>query len=1381
MADVFISYAREDSDFAYRLNDAFKSRQCSTSIDVLDILPAEEWPSRVESLIAGSDSFLFVISPDSVGSQACREEIACSVKFNKRLIPVVARQIRDSDAPPEIASINWLFLRQEDDFEQGLQALTQILRTNPTWVRAHSRLTERALEWEGRNKDASFLLRGQDLEDAQAWLSEAPGMEPSPTRQQTDFINAGVVAEKRRQRRTILTLVIFSLVAAGLAIWAELNRREAVRQRNVAESERQIAVGRQLAAQAELERQQEPQLLERSGLLAVEALRRLDAQGMRSLAADKVARQVLSLLPRRPVLRVKHSFRSLNADFSGDGRYLATGGGVENSLNIWSASGSSDAAEMQPAGIFMDAVFASGSRLVTQSREGPVEIWDRTDGHRVKEIAHDSLFAMAISPDGRLLGATIPEGVVLWEISTGQEVARIEKAGVRGVQFSPDSTRLAIGVGRSSVSLWEIASAKELWSRTIGRSPQAFAFDRDGTKLAIVGGDDLVPGMVTVLSAQSGDRLADMEGHTSIVWNVAFSPDGESLGTASWDRSARIWSVASGEQLQKLKMDAHVSRGSKLAFSPDGRYLIVHGGTFGGSAKVAEAWETASGSKASWTTGLGDIGSIAFHPQANSVAIASPQSGLTVLDLTEESQLAAFRHSGAVVAAFAPDGSYLAAAGAGTTRVWELESNERVAEFSHLPQVEALLFDPDGSSLAVSSWTHTAEIHDLSGNQTRRLPHSSLVRAVALNADASLAAIAGADNTVVWDLATGKPRFEASHEGRAWVMDFSSNGAYLAMAGQDGRVAIVVDTATGKTRTRLTHDADLRSIRFSQDSRHLVTAAGLQARVWDAESGEAIAAMAHDDGLFKAVLAPDGQLVATASKDKTARIWDAATGRELHRLRHDGEVWDVAFSPDGKYLATASQDRTARVWDARTGREVTRINHELGVPALAFSPDSNYLATAGDDAIGRISMLPEGRELQRFNEMFGLESVTYSASGSYIAWTANEGTWIYDIGSVGAGEVVRLNHEDGITALAFRPDGHRLASIDRGGVGHLWETQSGRELAREPLALGEVSSLRFAPGGKSVLMESRDGPWFWEPERLRGSEHTMQVETAAVNFSHNGRFQATAYTYGTVVVEQCEDGHEIAQIDNPADRIRSVFISPDGRSLLTASIEHAIRLWDTKSRSELASTVATTGAEGANDYVQAAFLEDGVYVVMAGPYELRVWEARSDREIGRAERDGKIRAVAMSPDQAYFALGNDDGSAEVWSMQSGQLVSKMQRHAGDVVALAFDPESRYLATASGLGREDRTARVWEVASGREIVRLRHDQTVDAVAFSPDGRYLASGGGDGIVRLWYWLPQDLIEEACARLTRNLYPFEQANYLPKEEDYEPTCKNLPLTSR
>jgi tetratricopeptide (TPR) repeat protein len=233
--DIFISYSRKDREFVRRLDQALRQRKHEAWVDWDDIHPAEEFMQAIRSAIERTDAFVFVLSPDSVGSQVCGREVAHAVSHNKRLIPIVAREVDAHAVPGTLAGINWIFCRESDDFDTAVGKLIDALDTDLGWVRHHTRLLTRAIEWKENGNSSSFALRGEDLRSAEQWLAQA-GAERhrQPTELQTEYILASRRAATRRQRMMLGAVSFGFLVSVVLAILAFLQRQEAIRQKAMA-------------------------------------------------------------------------------------------------------------------------------------------------------------------------------------------------------------------------------------------------------------------------------------------------------------------------------------------------------------------------------------------------------------------------------------------------------------------------------------------------------------------------------------------------------------------------------------------------------------------------------------------------------------------------------------------------------------------------------------------------------------------------------------------------------------------------------------------------------------------------------------------------------------------------------------------------------------------------------------------------------------------------------------------------------------------------------------------------------------------------------------------------------------------------------------------
>jgi hypothetical protein len=178
---VFVSYSRKDMAFADRLEVALKARGFAVLIDRQEIYAFEDWWKRIEALIGGADTVVFVISPDAVRSDVALKELTHATSLNKRFAPIVCRLVEDVAVPEALRRLNFIFFDDPAQFEASADLLAQALQTDIAWIRRHTEFGDIAHRWAEAGQPGGMLLHPPVLDQAEAWLSFRPSGAPSPT------------------------------------------------------------------------------------------------------------------------------------------------------------------------------------------------------------------------------------------------------------------------------------------------------------------------------------------------------------------------------------------------------------------------------------------------------------------------------------------------------------------------------------------------------------------------------------------------------------------------------------------------------------------------------------------------------------------------------------------------------------------------------------------------------------------------------------------------------------------------------------------------------------------------------------------------------------------------------------------------------------------------------------------------------------------------------------------------------------------------------------------------------------------------------------------------------------------------------------------------
>jgi WD40 repeat protein/serine/threonine protein kinase len=369
--------------------------------------------------------------------------------------------------------------------------------------------------------------------------------------------------------------------------------------------------------------------------------------------------------------------------------------------------------------------------------------------------------------------------------------------------------------------------------------------------------------------------------HDQLVSAIAFSPDGKTVLTGSYDHTARLWDAATGRPFGAPM--PHQDSVAAAAFSPDGKTVLT-----GSHDHTARLWDGTNGRPLARVLRHDrGVTSVAFSPDGKTMLTGSGDGSARLWNADTCQPIGAPMHHELMVreAVFSPDGRMVATASDdNTARLWDATTGRPLGpSLRHQGEGRALrvlevAFSPDGKAVITGSNDHTARLWDTATSRQLGSPlwHHDSVGAVAFSPDGKAVLTGSEDQTArLWDVATGQPiGAPMQHAGEVADVAFSPDGKFALTGGQDGSV-----------------------------------------RLWDATTAQPLGLpMPHQARVSDVVFSPDGKSVLTASNDGTARLWDVATGQPLGLpLQHNGAVWTMAFSPDGKTLLSGGWDQTARL------------------------------------------------------------------------------------------------------------------------------------------------------------------------------------------------------------------------------------------------------------------------------------------------------------------------------------------------------------------------------------------------------------------------------------------------------------------------------------
>ncbi|MEM7594849.1 MAG: TIR domain-containing protein, partial [Cyanobacteria bacterium P01_A01_bin.83] len=1089
MTQVFLSAADPDNAIKQKIGKTLMRAGLTIWTNQTDIKTGTAFAQEIEKGIVRADNLVYLISPSTLRSSYCQQELAFAIAHNKRIIPLLIKETSLDLIPPELQKLQFIdltHLPDEPNYHHGIDKLLKELKNEAFYHESHKLLLVKALKWQEQNRNPSILLRSYNLQHFAAWLTVAQQRRDYPPLPlQTEFVTKSLQQPK----------------PASLEVFISYSRADSdfARRLNDALNEvgkltwfdqENIALGADF--QQEIDRGIEncdnflfiisPQSVNSPYCATeVEYAQKLNKRIITVVYQSVSPSDLHPILAQIQWIDFNLHEGDFHANFPKLVRTIDTDREHVQSHTKWSQRAREWLLREKNEDLLLrGSEFILAQNWLTQTQQEHKQPTATQLQQEFINTSQNKIDAETKAEKQRqaqilqLQKERTHEAEI--RLAESQKYAQQQKlfAGIATVGFA-----ITTALGLAALVEYRKAKISEIYATSLSSEAlfasnnklkaliEAIDAKRQLQKLALIAGKKPQSRVQQVLqkvvyTIKEYNRLS---GYYGAVLDVAFSPDQKLIASGSADNTIILWRH-DGTLLTTFK--GHKGSVNAVTFSPNNQLIAT-----ASVDNTIKLWRT-DGTLVRTFTGQKDFNQVAFSADGKTLALASQNQTVELWrwdgsQATLEAVLKGDRQDGGSFnsVAFSPDNRLIAAASEdATVKIWRRDGTLLTTLEGHQDQVRSVAFSPNSQLLASASEDKTVKIWRSDGTLVRTLVgHGDAVRDVAFAPDGSRIVSGSEDHTLkLWQTNGTLLLTFRGHRDKVTAVEFSPDGQYIISGSADNSVRLW-QPDNSLLKTLFGHRNIVKAVDISPDGQLVISGSeDSTVKLWNRDDKLRSTLIGHGGRVYGVAFSPDGQLIASGSEDSTVKLWNR-DGELLQTLvGHSDRILGVAFSPDGELIASASADQTIKLW-SRDGKLLqTLVGHREEVNAVVFSPDSQRIISgSGDNTVklwqrdGTLSNTFEGHKSTVF-------TVDISSNGQLIASGSGDNTIkLWDLN--GQLLATLTGHLDSVLGVKFKPNSAVIASASVDKTIKLWQTDNNQAHLSRTLVghSAGVQSLDFSP------------------------------------------------------------------------------------------------------------------------------------------------------------------------------------------------------------------------------------------------------------------------------------------------------------------------------